>query len=378
MTAENYAQDRDFLRNHTEIIELAAGDARLAVAPDYQGRAMTSTLAGEDGESFGWLNRDFIASGQESPVFNNYGGEDRFWLGPEGGQFALWFRKDSPFDLEHWYTPPGFNTGRFAPEQTDERTVVMNTRFEVTNYSGHTFDCAVRREIRLLDDEVPRHLGGEVPEGVRFVAFQSANTLTNASGEPWTRTTGMPSIWILGQFKPLPRGKVIVPFVPGSEGDLGPRATLDYFGELPPERGVLEDDHLLFACDGEYRSKIGISPQRARDVVGSYDPDAGVLTIVQFTLPADAEKLPYVNSLWEMQEHPFAGDVVNSYNDGHPPTGGPQLGPFYEIETSSPAAKLDGGRSIAHTHRTMHFAGDFDPLNALAENLLGVNLAEVG
>ena len=31
---------------------------------------------------------------------NGFGGEDRFWLGPEGGQFSIFFKKDDPFDLE--------------------------------------------------------------------------------------------------------------------------------------------------------------------------------------------------------------------------------------------------------------------------------------
>ena len=43
----------------------------------------------------------------------------------------------------------------------------------------------------------------------------------------------------------------------------------------------------------------------------------------------------YVNGQWGPQEDPFAGDVINSYNDG-PVEDGSIMGPFYEIETSSP------------------------------------------
>ena len=110
-------------------------------------------------------------------------------------------------------------------------------------------------------------------------------------------------------------------------------------------------------------------------MLGSYDPDGQVLTIVQFTLPAAAQDLPYVNSLWEIQDRPFAGDAVNSYNDGEPEPGAGQFGPFYEIETSSPAAELAPGESITHTHRTFHFAGDLDALSPLAQQVLGVDLA---
>ena len=170
---------------------------------------------------------------------------------------------------------------------------------------------------------------------------------------------------------------MIVPFVAGPADRLGPRATTDYFGPLSEDRGAVGDDHMLFTCDGQYRSKIGISPARARNVLGSYDPDAGVLTVVRFNLPDNAAELPYVNSLWEIQDLPFAGDAVNSYNDGEETPGAGQLGPFYEIETSSPAAELARGESLTHTHRTTHFAGEADALNAISRKVLGVDLSTV-
>ena len=86
MSKGDYSSDVAFLRQRVDVVELTDGAAAsVAIAPDWQGRAMTSTLAGGQGASFGWLNAEFIASGRADPVFNNYGGEDRFWLGPEGG-----------------------------------------------------------------------------------------------------------------------------------------------------------------------------------------------------------------------------------------------------------------------------------------------------
>jgi len=373
-----YAADIAFLKKHTEIVELAAGDARVAVAPQYQGRVMTSALAGRTGPSFGWINSRFITAGKDDPVFNNYGGEDRFWLGPEAGQFALWFRKGEPFDLAHWKTPPGFNAGPFEINRQSDSSVAMSRSFGVTNYARTVFKCQVSRTINAIGPEAARAaLGAAVTEGVKLVAFESVNVLKNAGDRPWTREGGLLSIWILGMFRPLPRGNVIVPFKAGDEAELGPRATTSYFGNIPPERCEVADDHLLFACDGKFRSKIGISPARAKDALGSYDPDAKVLTIVRFNLPAGAAKLPYVNSLWELQERPFAGDVVNSYNDGEPSPGAGQLGPFYEIETSSPAAELAPGESVTHVHRTFHVSGKPDALNDLASKTLGIGLGEI-
>src|SRR6476660_5720093 len=99
--------DIAFLRQHTQVVVLAdpSGSAQVAVAPAYQGRVMTSTTGGSDAPSFGWIGRAAIASGKRQPHMNVFGGEDRFWLGPEGGQYALFFKLGDPFDLAHWQVP---------------------------------------------------------------------------------------------------------------------------------------------------------------------------------------------------------------------------------------------------------------------------------
>jgi hypothetical protein len=100
-----------------------------------------------------------------------------------------------------------------------------------------------------------------------------------------------------------------------------------------------------------------------------------VLTVVTYTLPEGVTD--YVNSLWEIQKEPFRGDVVNSYNDGPPALGAKPLGPFYELETSSPAAALPPGKSLLHVHRTFHFRGERTALDALAHKVFGVGLATI-
>src|SRR5882757_2555257 len=113
--AATFADDLAFLRKHTSVVLLAdtAGQAQVAVAPAWQGRVMTSTAGGGTGTSYGWVNRDLIASGKFVPHINVFGGEDRFWLGPEGGQFSIFFAKDAKFDLEHWFTPAALDTEPF-------------------------------------------------------------------------------------------------------------------------------------------------------------------------------------------------------------------------------------------------------------------------
>src|SRR3954451_2131836 len=79
-----FASDLAFLRQHTKVVVLGeAGGAQVAIAPEYQGRVMTSTTGGAGAPSFGWIGRDAVASGTRQPHMNVFGGEDRFWLGPE-------------------------------------------------------------------------------------------------------------------------------------------------------------------------------------------------------------------------------------------------------------------------------------------------------
>ena len=135
------------------------------------------------------------------------------------------------------------------------------------------------------------------------------------------------------------------------------------------------DGVLFFSGDGQYRSKIGLSPLRSKPILGSYDAGSRILTIVTYTKPEGA--VDYVNSMWEIQADPFAGDVVNSYNDGPPEPGAKPLGPFYELETSSPAAALEPGESLEHVNRTFHFQGKEESLDQIAQNCLGVGLERI-
>ena len=75
--------------------------------------------------------------------------------------------------------------------------------------------------------------------------------------------------------------------------------------------------------------------------------------------------------MWEYQDDPFIGDVVNSYNDGPLPDGS-QMGPFYELETSSAAANLNPGEVLTHEHATFHFQGEKDVLEHISKEVLGV------
>ncbi len=373
-----YQADIDLLRSRLDVVELvdATGRGRVAIVPAYQGRVMTSTAGGPDGWSLGWINEELIASGETLEHINPYGGEDRFWLGPEGGQYAVFFEGGAPFDLKHWQTPPLIDTEPFDLVEADAGRAVFRRRSSLNNRADFTFDLQIDRTVRLLAaEEVAERLGLDVPELVDLVAFETANRVSNVGETPWTKDAGLLSIWILGMFPPSPGATAVIPFEPGPEEALGPIVNDAYFGTVPPDRLVIEEDVLFFRADGQHRSKIGIPPRRARPACGSYDPQRRVLTLVWLTIPEGATE--YVNSMWEIQDQPFAGDVVNSYNDGPPGPGAKPLGPFYELESSSPALALRPGESHEHVHRTAHFQGSDEALDPIARAVLGVGIAEI-
>jgi len=367
----NFASDVAFLRAHVATIVLGEpGGAQVALVPAWQGRVVTSTAEGDSGASFGWINRELVASGETRPHINVYGGEDRFWIGPEGGQFSVFFPKGSAFDLEHWQTPPAIDSEPFELVQQSSARALFSQQFRLTNWSGTCFDVGATREIALIEPE--QVLGAPLPANLKAVAFESRNTLTNRGREPWQRGTGLLSLWSIGMFNATPSTTVVVPYEQSGQG----RVVNDvYFGKVPEERLLVKDGVAFFRADANCRSKIGIAPSRAKPVLGSWDAENGILTVVRFTFDRTASD--YVNSLWKLQDNPYGGDVVNSYNDGPPRPGEKQMGQFFELESSSPALALEPGKSWTHTHSTVHLVGERKALDQVARSVLGVSLQEI-
>jgi len=376
--AANFGDDAGFLKSHTDLIVLSdeKGQGKVAVSPGWQGRVMTSTAGGDAGLSFGWINRELIASGKLLPHMNAFGGEDRFWMGPEGGQFSVFFAKGAKFEYADWFTPAVFDTLPFKVVRQSRDRALFANEFGLTNYSGTQFQVAVNREVRMLGSTAAwRKLGARPSAEVSLVAYETDNKITNAGKQAWKKDAGLLSIWILGMFTPSPSATIVVPIKAGPESELGVKVTSDYFGQVPPDRLVVKDDIIYFCADGKYRSKIGINPRRSKGVVGSYDADNKVLTVVQFDVPAGVTD--YVNSLWKLQDNPYGGDASNCYNDGPPTPGAKPMGPFFELESSSPAAALAPGKSLSHVHRTIHLTGPESALDPVARATLGVSIEDI-
>lgn len=373
-----FDNDVAFLKKYSQVIELAdaRGRSRIAVMPALQARVMTSTAGLPENLSYGWINRPFFEAGDTSVHMNAFGGEERLWLGPEGGQFSIFFPRDSAFTFENWHTPPLIDLEPFELVAQTTQSADFRRDATLTNYSGTVFNLRIHRKINVLDAVAGFALLGIAADtALASVAYQTVNLLENTGTEAWKRNTGLLSIWLLGMFNPSPDVTMVIPFMRGPETALGPVVNDDYFGKVPADRLKIGDGVIFFKGDGTHRSKIGLSPARATDVMGSYDGLTKTLTIVKYSKgePGDV----YVNSKWEIQKTPYSGDVVNAYNDGPPSPGAKPMGPFYELESSSPAKELRPGEAVTHVQTTFHFQGAAENLDRVATQVLGISLAEI-
>jgi hypothetical protein len=368
-----YGYDLQFLKEHKNPVELKNGNARVLILPEYQGRVMTSTADSDTGKSYGWINHDLIASGEVKTHINPVGGEERFWLGPEGGQFSIFFKAGSSFEFADWETPACIDTESYNLVTSSETEAEFSKSIQIKNYSNFVFEFDVNRKITLLgNDKIKSSLGIVFQEGVKSVGYETVNQLKNTGTAEWKKETGLLSIWLLGMFIPSDEVTIIIPYKTDAVSDYIVKD--NYFGKIPADRLIVKDGLIFFKGDGKQRGKLGIPPQRALPVIGSYDAANQILTVVKCEIPEGVTD--YVNSAWELQEFPFKGDAVNSYNDG-PVEDGSQMGPFYELETSSPALALKPNETAVYKQSTIHFEGTEEELNAICQQVFGVSITEV-
>jgi len=376
MNLKLFEEDLKFLKKFYKVIVLKDPEEKtmVAVCPELQSKIMTSTFAGLKGPSLGYMNHDLISSQKINPQINPVGGEDRFWLGPEGGQFSIFFEPGKTFTLNNCYTPSALDREAFEVISVKDTQAVFRKDLRVKNFSNTQFNLTVERTIKLTDvAEIEKTLDISIGSDVTSVGFESINTITNTGLAEWRKSTGLLSIWILGMFPPTDQTVVLFPYK-----DLKPSETVSivndqYFGKVPEDRLKVTKDIILFKADGKFRSKIGIAAERAKPIMGSYDPQHKILTVCTFTF--NEENKDYVNSLWQIQNDPYHGDIVNSYNDG--PTEAGSFGGFYELESSSPALALKPDQSFTHTHRTFHFSGTKTNINGLCKQLFNISIDEI-
>lgn len=372
-TKGSFGYDVNFLQQKDSsliVLKSEDGQSQVLVSPRYQAKVFTSSANGLNGKSFGWVNYKAF-DGPVDAHMNAYGGEDRLWLGPEGGVFSLYFKPGAKMEFANWKTPAPIDTEAWALESSDAATVVLSKNMTLTNYAGTVLEIQAHRSVSLIaPQDINADLGIELPQDTKSVAFRTSNSLTNKGQNTWDEKTGAPCMWNLDMFTPSEACTIVIPYNNTANGKV---ATTDYFGEIAKDRINYNNGILYFKADGKSRGKLGIPPARVKNIAGSYDGVDNILTIVKYDINPSGK---YLNQEWRTNRAPFSGDAMNAYNDG-PLEDGTQMGPFYEIESVSPAAFLKPGEKLTHNHNVYHFTGNKTALSQIAKKVLGVSVEEI-
>ena len=364
-----FEKDLSFLKKYDDsVVVLSRGSSKVIVSPKYQAKVFTSTSG--DGSSFGWINYKMFDA-EPDPHMNAYGGENRIWLGPEGGPFSVFFPRGFEMSFANWKIPSAFDTEPWDLVMASDTMTELKKDMRLVNYSGTELKLTIGREVRLFDKAaIKQWLGIQYHNDIRSVGYSTKNTITNTGKQDWTDSTGVPCIWMLDMFPPSANATIIIPFKKDSTSK---PANTAYFGEILSNRIKYADSVLFFKADGQMRGKLGIPPSSAKNIAGSYDADKKILTLTVFDVSPTSK---YLNQEWDTKKPPFSGDAVNAYNDGRL-SDGRQLGPFYELESVSPAAFLSPGQTLTHQHSVFHFTGDEKDLDAICKQTLGVSLEQI-
>ena len=362
----NYLSQKD---DKLIVLSDKEGQSQIIVSAKYQAKVFTSTADGLEGTSLGFVNYKFFDAGLVDEHMNGFGGENRFWLGPEGGQYSVYFKKDAEQIFDNWHTPKPIDIEPWDVVSTDKGKVNFRKEMVVTNYLGNPFSLRVDRAISLIEKPaIASALNIDLNVNVKAVGYTTDNTLVNLDDFEWTKETGAICIWILDMFNPAPDAVTFIPFMEGDEKALGTIVTSDYFGEIPSDRLKVTGNTIFLKTDGKFRSKLGLNAKRTQAIAGNYDPASKRLTITTFDVDKDAV---YLSQEWNPAKNPLLGDAMNAYNDG-PLEDGSIMGPFLELESVSPAAFLQPGQSMKHRHTVYHFIGEEADLNLITQKLFGL------
>lgn len=366
----NYLSAKDSLI----ILKENGGESQIIVSPKYQAKVFTSTTNGLDGKSIGFVGYKAFELLAPDKHMNGFGGENRFWLGPEGGKYSIYFEKGKEQVFDNWHTPKPIDIEPWELVFATEKKVEMKKEMKVQNFLGTSFELNVDRSIEVLTiNEINSLLNIEIAENVKSVAYKTQNKITNKNNFEWTTETGTISTWMLDMFIPAPKAVTIIPFNEGDEKTMGKIVTSDYFGEIANDRLHTKGNTLYFKTDGKERGKLGLNSFRTKGLAANYDPDSKRLTLITFDVD---KKGTYLNQEWNPTKDPLIGDAMNAYNDG-PLDDGSIMGPFLEVESCSPAAFLKPNESQIHNHNVFHFVGEANDLNSISVKLLDVSIDDI-
>jgi len=328
----SYHDALNYLVQKTSVMELYDQlGGRVAVCPEWNGRVMTSTCGGLDGDSFGFINVRAI----DTDRYNDFGGEDQWTLSP----------------LIHSYGIDSINAHH----------AVLQHPLRMADANGVSVECHLTREIFLLnrfqasemfDDAVAEALK---MSDVSVVGFYTENTVrTQERASIASRQRGM--------FNASPHAAVIVPAPPISFAPEPFSVDIDYLGGAPHGRIRYLSNALLFRADGQRQCQVTMPFATAPPVFGAIERRSGTLTLWTYDLPDhDQDK----------------NDVIRIYNPGRIQGEELDWATYYEMNCFSAARELVPEYPLTSSQCTLHINADNAVLDALIRQIFGVTLGKV-
>lgn len=372
----SFGQDLSFFSKYgVDTVILGEGESLVCVSPEWQGRVMTSTFSGIEGSSIGWINRPLIAFKKDDLQMSQAGGEDRFWIGPQAGEFSVFAQTSNLYSNDVRGAPDALSVEPWKLVSRTSTRARLEKEAKFENALGKVLSVKAEREVSVLNRaNVGEILGLEIPESVSMVAYQSFNKLTNTGDAQWSEKTGMLNISVQSCFNANRSVNVFVPYERGELSKLGNIVSDDFYDSSTEGRLYIEESFIRFKTDGKSLSAIGVSQERSQGIVLSYDMHNNILTVVIYIRPS--EKMRYLASSWR-RSMADNGDAVSVFNNGTRSQGSFGADAYYEISTHSPALSLSPGKSQFHIQRTFHFSGSEYDLGIIAYKLAGITMAQL-
>lgn len=388
----SYRNGKAFLESKTNLIELYNEfGARVAVCPEWNGRVMTSTCDGIDGESFGLIRVNEIETTNFRSEFLAFGGEEQFSLSPASGRFAFMYSDEEwakalplfpPSEEETSMLPQGYREAAFEVDTAPfEPLLRMRRSLKMRNLAGTRFDLDLVRTVRLLAmDEIQNAFGGVVSVAldqgdVSFVAYETSSTAINR-GSPLSRKNGLFSIRTRAMFNAGPHVVAFVPFR-SDDASLGGELEFDYFGTSP--HGVFRrlGSNVLLRADGRHRSAVSVPAIKAQPFFGAIDYRAGLLTIIRYNLPERPETYEYMSDFnlakkSDPPARPYEGGILHAYNSGPDAALAREdsfSDPYFSFDVFTPVSELQKSESTSHRRVTLHVSADRTTLEFLVKTV---------
>jgi hypothetical protein len=147
-----FGYDLNYLSEKDSLIVLKSDDekAQMIVSAKYQAKVFTSTANGLDGRSLGFVNYKVFDSGVIDEHMNAYGGENRLWLGPEGGKYSIFFEPGVEQIYDNWHTPKGFDIETWQVEHVSQKEGMFTKDMELKNYQGNLLKVNNKEKYRCF------------------------------------------------------------------------------------------------------------------------------------------------------------------------------------------------------------------------------------